>query len=219
MDTPPRRFFTPALHPEQYAALSPNYPSELNNHAHIYGRRLGWHLRNRTPHCESSSHAMHADAESRRRAAVRKRYLHLIAQQCWYAASASFFCRSLHCADQGTQGRLLCWHPCGEQQTKRRKVLLASHPDLSCRFVKETSLGKTALMADVDHLDVVPRAESLNAVPGQPVMLQLGVVPAYALTVCYLASLCDTRVMQLLRPPPSHGCLITPRFIRPKLSR
>ena len=80
-------------------------------------------------------------------------------------------------------------------------------------------MGKTELMADVDHLDVVPRAESLNTVPGQPVMLQLGVVPAYALTVRYLASLCDTRVVQLLLPPPSHGCLITPRFIRPKLSR
>ena len=79
-------------------------------------------------------------------------------------------------------------------------------------------MGKTELMADVDHLDVVPRAESLNTVPGQPVMLQLGVVPAYALTVRYLASLCDRPVARL-PPPPSNAHLITPRCIRLKLSR
>ena len=93
----------------------------------------------------------------------------------------------------GTQGRLLCWHPCGESQAKRRKVLQASHPELSCRFVKESSLGKSGMMADIDHLDIVPRAETLNTVPGQPVMLQLGCVPAYALTVRSSAPLCDVR--------------------------
>ena len=49
--------------------------------------------------------------------------------------------------------RLLCWHPCGDQQQKRRKCLQASHPDLSCRFVKEGSLGKTQLLADIDHVE------------------------------------------------------------------
>ena len=66
--------------------------------------------------------------------------------------------------------RLLCWHPCGDQQQKRRKCLQASHPDLSCRFVKEGSLGKSQLLADIDHVDVTARTESLNNVPGQPVM-------------------------------------------------
>ena len=49
--------------------------------------------------------------------------------------------------------RLLCWHPCGEEQQKRRKILQASHPDLSCRFVKESSLNKAELMADIDHVE------------------------------------------------------------------
>ena len=54
----------------------------------------------------------------------------------------------------GTQGRLLCWHPCGEQGEKRRKIVPASHHDLSCRFLKETSKTKTELLADVDFIDV-----------------------------------------------------------------
>ena len=33
-----------------------------------------------------------------------------------------------------TQGRL-CWHLCGEEQQKRRRILQSSHPDLSRRFV------------------------------------------------------------------------------------
>ena len=53
-------------------------------------------------------------------------------------------------------------------------MLHASSPDLSCRFVKEGSMDKSELLADIDHVDVTARAESLNTVPGQPVMLQLG---------------------------------------------
>ena len=34
----------------------------------------------------------------------------------------------------------------------------------------------------LDHVDVTARAETMNTVPTQPVMLQIGVVPAYALT-------------------------------------
>ena len=51
-----------------------------------------------------------------------------------------------------SQGRLLCWFPSGDRQQKRRKVIPASHPDLSCRFVKESSMSKTELLADVDHV-------------------------------------------------------------------
>ena len=42
---------------------------------------------------------------------------------------------------------------------------------------------KAELLADVDHVDVTARTATLNTVPGQPVMLQVGVVPAYALIV------------------------------------
>jgi hypothetical protein len=62
-------------------------------------------------------------------------------------------------------------------------------------------MGKSCMMADIDHLDIVPRAETLNTVPGQPVMLQLGCVPAYALTVRYSAPLCDTRAAPLSFSP------------------
>ena len=44
-------------------------------------------------------------------------------------------------------------------------------------------MGKAELLADVDHVDVTTRTATLNTVPGQPVMLQVGVVPAYALIV------------------------------------
>ena len=43
-------------------------------------------------------------------------------------------------------------------------------------------MGKSEFLADIDHLDVTPRGEGMNC-PGNPVMLQLGFLPAYALTV------------------------------------
>ena len=36
----------------------------------------------------------------------------------------------------GTQGRLLCWQP---ESVEKGKVLLANHPYLSARFVKESA--------------------------------------------------------------------------------
>ena len=51
----------------------------------------------------------------------------------------------------GTQGRLLCWHPGGESGQKRRKIA-ASHADFSCRFVKENSMNKSELLADIGIL-------------------------------------------------------------------
>ena len=72
--------------------------------------------------------------------------------------------------EKDLQGRLLCWYPSGEEQVKRRKVLPASHPDLSCRFCKESSMGKAELLADVDHVDVTARTATLNTIPGQPVI-------------------------------------------------
>jgi hypothetical protein len=39
------------------------------------------------------------------------------------------------------------------------------------------------MLADVDHIDVIVRQESLTSVPGHPVLVQLPIQPAYALTV------------------------------------
>ena len=49
--------------------------------------------------------------------------------------------------------------------------------------MKETALEKrTALLPDIDMIDCAVRQENLNAA-GQPIMLQLPLVPASALTV------------------------------------
>ena len=80
----------------------------------------------------------------------------------------------------GTQGKLLHWHP---PDAPRGKAVSASHPELLARFAKETALQKREMFPDVDHMDVTVRQETLTRVPGQPVMLQLPVVPSYALTV------------------------------------
>ena len=81
----------------------------------------------------------------------------------------------------GTQGRIMYWHPAEVMQ--KRKALPASHPELMARFVKEASLTKTELLADLDHMDITARQETLTNIQGLPVLLQLCVVPCYALTV------------------------------------
>ena len=63
----------------------------------------------------------------------------------------------------GTQGRLLCWAP---EKAESRKALQSSHPELFARFVKESSLKKKELLADIDQ--------------GQPVLIQLPLIPCYA---------------------------------------
>ena len=50
-------------------------------------------------------------------------------------------------------------------------------------IVKESSLQKREMFPDIDHVDIPPRPEALNSVPGRPVLLQVPVVPSYALTV------------------------------------
>ena len=79
----------------------------------------------------------------------------------------------------GTQGRLLYWHP---GSVASRKVLPASYPDLLARFAKESAMSKREMFADIDHMDVTARQESL-AVRGDAILLQLPLVPAYALTI------------------------------------
>ena len=48
----------------------------------------------------------------------------------------------------GTQGRLLCWAP---EKAETRKALQASHPEIFVRFVKESSLKRRELLADIDR--------------------------------------------------------------------
>ena len=63
-----------------------------------------------------------------------------------------------------------------------RKAISASHPELLVRFAKESSMSKSEMVPDVDHMDIQVRQETLTTIPGQPVMLQLPLVPSYALT-------------------------------------
>ena len=70
----------------------------------------------------------------------------------------------------GTQGRLLMWHP-GATENKRR-ALPAYCPDLLTRFCKEGALAKVEMLPDADHMDVGARQENL-AVRGEPILLQL----------------------------------------------
>ena len=80
----------------------------------------------------------------------------------------------------GTQGRIMQWNP---EKNQRGKALYSSHPELTVRFVKEASLNKREMFPDIDHVDVPARQETLASVYGRPVLLQLPLVPSYALTV------------------------------------
>ena len=73
---------------------------------------------------------------------------------------------------------MLHWYP--PATTERRKALPAYCPDLLARFCKETSKQKQEMLPDVDHMDIGVRQENLQ-VRGEPIMLQLCVVPSYAL--------------------------------------
>ena len=80
----------------------------------------------------------------------------------------------------GTQGRLLQWQP--DRDVSDKKALLASHPDLQARFLRESALRKESLLADIDFLDVTIRSEIMPSVMGAPAMMQLPLIPCYALT-------------------------------------
>ena len=108
----------------------------------------------------------------------------------------------------GTQGRLLYWYP---ESVAEKKALPASFHDLLVRFVKESALSKREMFPDIasrrktccsnvgmkcitcnlflqslfrllDHMDVTARQESL-AIRGDAILLQIPLVPSYALTV------------------------------------
>ena len=53
---------------------------------------------------------------------------------------------------------------------------------LMARMVKESAKNKARLHADIDFIDIASHAETLQ-VRGEPMMYQLSIVPAYALTI------------------------------------
>ena len=70
----------------------------------------------------------------------------------------------------GTQGRVLYWSP--DISSAQRKAVMSSRPDVFARFAKESSMKKAEMIADLDHMDICARQETLNQVPGHPVLLQ-----------------------------------------------
>jgi len=80
----------------------------------------------------------------------------------------------------GTQGRLMHWHPAAAND--KRRALPSCHREISARFLKETAKGHRQLFPDIDHIDCAVRPETLR-VRGEPVILQLPIVPSYALTI------------------------------------
>ena len=72
------------------------------------------------------------------------------------------------------------WNP---PSSEKGKALYSSHPELLARFVKEAALQKREMFPDIDHVDVTARQETLASFQGQPALLQLPIVPSYALTV------------------------------------
>ena len=59
----------------------------------------------------------------------------------------------------GTQGRLMSWHPA---KISGRKAVLASHPELVARFVKESALSKHELFPDLDLFNFISNTSAAN---------------------------------------------------------
>ena len=87
----------------------------------------------------------------------------------------------------GTIGRAVHWGPEVDQDIKRRArhSVAANVPDVQVRFYKETAFhsNKTHFLPEVDFVDVVPRKESVPGARGKPLMMQLQLLPSYALTI------------------------------------
>ena len=82
-------------------------------------------------------------------------------------------------------------------------MLPSSHPELLVRFAKESSVKKSELFSDIDTIDVQPRQEPLK-IRGEPQLLQLPIVPAYALRIHKTQVLGTTnRPMTLFAPAAS----------------
>ena len=54
---------------------------------------------------------------------------------------------------------------------------------MSARFVKETSVHRRELHPEIDFMDIAPRQETLTAIAGFPIVLQMPTKPCYGLTI------------------------------------
>ena len=112
----------------------------------------------------------------------------------------------------GTQGRLFWWTP-GNIDDK--KTLPSSYPELLVRFAKEGSVKKSELFSDIDTLDVQARQEPLK-IRGEPQLINLPLVPAYALTIHKTQVLGRGRSMRVVLDPgakrdkPGDSTVVTP---------
>ena len=75
--------------------------------------------------------------------------------------------------------------------------------------MKESSINKPELFPDIDMIDVSARQENL-AVRGEPILLQMPLTPAYALTIHKTQSLSMKCIVRgcledtaMFLPPPS----------------
>jgi hypothetical protein len=95
----------------------------------------------------------------------------------------------------GAQGRLLSWHPSAVKSGR----LLASHPELLFKFVKEKSWqAKKEFLPEIDYMDVPARSEALSGVKGISIF-QEPFLAAYALT--------NHKVQSLTIKHNVYGCL------------
>jgi hypothetical protein len=85
----------------------------------------------------------------------------------------------------GTIGRVVHWSPAELRPQQMRRPVFANEPDVQVRFYKEESLtsGKAHFLPEVDFMDLNPVREEVPTARGKPTMLQLSILPAYALTV------------------------------------
>ena len=72
------------------------------------------------------------------------------------------------------------WHPASSD---KGKALYSSHPELLARFVRESAFNRRVMFPDIDHVGATGRQETLVSFQGQPALLQLPIVPSYALTI------------------------------------
>ena len=96
----------------------------------------------------------------------------------------------------GTQGRLLYWHP---GFVEKGKALLASHPELLARFVRESAYNEEReLIQEVHYMDIPARPQVLKGEAGTS-MVQVPLQPAYGLTAHKVQSLTIKHIVR--------GCL------------
>ena len=92
-----------------------------------------------------------------------------------------------HAFANGSLGRVVHWGPevVEDGRPRRQRTLLANVPGVQVRFYKESAFqsNKKHFLPEVDFLDIAPRREAVAGARGQPSMLQLQLLAAYALTI------------------------------------